>query len=165
AFLKPFLFENNALEQEWHQAEALVIRYGKSPVDYFKTYEDKLLYFSKSHEGFIAYRTAGNFATVLEEPVCEADDTIKLEILKEFEAFCKEQGLKPAYYRVDRSSLLLFEQLGKKNIIIGQEARVDLRTFSLEGKDRKSLRNAVNGVLKKGFILKIYEAPIKEGIL
>jgi phosphatidylglycerol lysyltransferase len=165
AFLKPFLFENDALDHDWQLAKALVVRHGKSPVDYFKTYADKLLYFPTHHEGFIAYRTAGNFAIVLEEPVCAADDAVKLEILKEFEAFCKEQGLKPAYYRVDPGSLPIFEEMGKKNIIIGEEARVELEAFSLEGKDRKSMRNAVNSVLKKGFLIKIYEAPIKEGLL
>jgi phosphatidylglycerol lysyltransferase len=44
----------------------------------------------------------------------------------------------------------LFESFGKKSLPIGQEAIVNLQTFTLEGKDKKSLRNALNA-LKKGF--------------
>ena len=36
----------------------------------------------------------GTFAVVLENPVCENDEAIK-KIVKEFDQFCLEHGLKP----------------------------------------------------------------------
>ncbi|SFS78315.1 phosphatidylglycerol lysyltransferase domain-containing protein [Mucilaginibacter polytrichastri] len=165
AFIKPYFLEREIDESELNNANKLLEKYGNSPVDYFKTYADKLFFFSEEHEGFLAYRVANNFAIVLEEPVCEDNMSVKSDILREFERFCQQQGIKPAYYRVDSLSLDLFGYLGKKWMVIGQEAILDLNTFSLEGKDRKSMRNAVNSMQKKGFITKIYEAPIKEGLL
>jgi phosphatidylglycerol lysyltransferase len=165
AFIKPYLLEREIDETELNDANALLEKYGNSPVDYFKTYADKLFFFSEEHEGFLAYRVANNFAIVLEEPVCEDNVSTKSDILREFERFCQQQGIKPAYYRVDGISLDLFGYLGKKWMVIGQEAILDLHTFTLEGKDRKSMRNAVNSMQKKGFITKLYEAPIKEGLL
>lgn len=165
AFIKPYFFEREIDESEHERARLLLDKYGHSPVDYFKIYPDKLFFFSQRQEGFIAYRAANNFAIVLEEPVCENDNRIKTNIIREFERFCRQQGLKPSYYRVDDSSVELFDLLGKKSLVIGQEAILDLKTFTLEGKDRKSMRNAVNSLTKKGFFTKVYEAPIKEGLL
>lgn len=164
AFIKPYFLEKEIKETELNNAHQLLEKYGNSPVDYFKTYADKLFFFSELYDGFLAYRVANNFAIVLEEPVCEDNLSTKSAILKEFERFCTQQGLKPAYYRVDGISLDLFGYLGKKWMVIGQEAILNLSDFSLEGKDRKSMRNAVNSMQKKGFATHIYEHP-KEGLL
>jgi phosphatidylglycerol lysyltransferase len=165
SFIKPYFLEREIDEQEFKNANELLNKYGRSPVDYFKTYADKLFFFSHNYDGFIAYRVANNFAIVLEEPVCEDNVKVKSEILREFERFCMQQGVKPAYYRVDGDSLDLFSYMGKKSLVIGQEAIVDLQAFTLEGKERKSMRNAVNSMQKKGFVTKVYEAPIKDGLL
>ena len=162
--LKPYLSKAESDEDDYAKAQELIDKYGCSPVDYFKTYDDKVLYFSDSEEGFISYKVSGTFAIVLEEPVC-ADQQKKMRILKEFEEFCAETGLRSAYYRVEECSLNLFKSLGKKSLIIGQEAIIDLDNFTLEGKDKKSMRNGLNSIQKKGYRTKIYEAPIKDGLL
>ena len=73
----------------------------------------------------------------------------KLILLEEFEGFCFDSGLKSAYYRVEENSLDLFSEIGKKSLIIGQEAVIDLQQFTLEGKDKKSMRNGLNSIEKK----------------
>lgn len=164
-FIKPYIFERRIQDNEFHTAKMLIEKYGRSSSDYFKMYFDKLLFFTENKDAFVAYRVANNFAVVLEEPVCVNDDSVRMRVLEEFCNFCADQGLKPSFYRVDVNSLELFEFLGMKSIIIGQEAIVDLGLFSLEGKDRKSMRNAVNSVLKKGYRVRIYEAPVKAGLI
>jgi phosphatidylglycerol lysyltransferase len=163
--IKPLLFEDSAEEEERQRAKALVERFGYSSVDYFKSYNDKLFFFPDHQEGFIAYRLGGNFAIALEGPVCADDGESKSRILYAFEQFCLQNGLKSAYYRVEEKDLALYERMGKKNIIIGQEAIVDLQQFSLEGGARKSMRNALSSVQKKGFSIKEYAPPIKSGTL
>ncbi|MEH3113024.1 phosphatidylglycerol lysyltransferase domain-containing protein [Pedobacter terrae] len=163
--IKPYLFENRVEEEELEEAKQLLGKYGRSAVDYFKTYNDKLFFFPENRDGFIAYRASGDFAIALEGPVCADQEDIKLGILREFEQFCFQNGLKAAYYRVDGKEIGLYEKLGRKNIIIGQEAIVDLASFSLEGGARKSLRNALSSIQKKGFVIKTYSPPVKSGIL
>ena len=71
--VKPYFHRKNHVSTSQEKAYKLVERFGNSPVDHFKTYRDKLFYFSDQFEAFIAYRIANGFAIVLEEPVC-ADD-------------------------------------------------------------------------------------------
>lgn len=163
--IKPYLFEDGVEEEELQEAKQLLEKYGRSAVDYFKTYSDKLFFFPENRDGFIAYRASGDFAIALEGPVCANQEEIKLGILREFEQFCLQNGLKAAYYRVDGKEIGLYEKLGRKNIIIGQEAIVDLDSFSLEGGARKSLRNALSSIQKKGFVIKTYLPPVKSGML
>ena len=163
--IKPYIFERRIEKEEFQQARMLIEKHGRSSSDYFKVYFDKLLFFSKNKDAFIAYRVANNFAVVLEEPVCADDEGVQVRVLEEFSQFCIQQGLKPSFYQVDTNSLSLFESLGMKSIIIGQEAIVDLGSFSLEGKDRKSIRNAFNSVLKKGYQVRVYEPPVKAGLI
>lgn len=164
SLLKPYFAKPTSDEEDYLKGEQLLDKFGSSPVDYFKIYEDKTLYFSDDVEGFISYKVCGTFAVVLEEPVTASEED-SLILLSEFEEFCAEAGLKSTYYRVSESSLANFNKIGKKSLIVGQEAIVDLNTFTLEGKDKKSMRNGLNSVQKKGFQTKIYTAPIKDGLL
>ncbi|ASU32636.1 phosphatidylglycerol lysyltransferase domain-containing protein [Mucilaginibacter xinganensis] len=162
--LKPYFISIKHDDEDFIKAEELIKKLGSSPVDYFKTYEDKLLYFGRRREGLISYRMAGSFAVVLEQPVC-ANRQDEMALLEEFEEFCIESGLRSAYYRVEEESLPLFHSLGKKSLIIGQEAIIDLEKFTLEGKNKKSMRNGLNSLQKNGFKTNIYHAPIKDGLL
>jgi len=162
--IKPYVHSVELSGDEHKKAKDLLQKYGRSALDYFKTYSDKLLYFTTTVDGFISYRICGTFAVVLENPVCENKEGIALAIA-EFDTFCKEQGLKPFYYRVPEDSLDIYRSLKKKSLIIGQEAILDLTTFTLEGRSRKSFRNACNKMKDEGWFIRYYEAPIKDGLL
>jgi phosphatidylglycerol lysyltransferase len=158
--LKPF-FKNKQIDQPSRErAEILLEQYGNSPVDYFKTYSDKLLFFSDIAEAFIAYRIANGFAIVLEEPVCAEE--YKVTVLKEFDDHCRKMSLKTAFYRVDESSVTYFSHLKKRKMLIGQEAVLEVDSFTLEGRDKKSLRNGLNSLQKKGYATQLYPAPLSD---
>src|SRR5439155_10190308 len=72
---------------------------------------------------------------------------------------CKMKGLKPVYYRVEEDSLYHFKSLNKKKLLIGQEGILETDKFSLEGRERKSLRNALNSLNKKGYKMQVHKAP------
>ncbi|MNS92461.1 Phosphatidylglycerol lysyltransferase [compost metagenome] len=99
----------------------------------------------------------------MDEPVCEQGD--KEELVHEFDQYCYANGLKAIYYRVDENSLVHFSSLRKQKITIGQEAVLELETFKLEGKDRKSLRNGLNAIQKKGFTTEVLKAPQEKAII
>ncbi len=158
--IKPFLKVEDTTETGREKAKFLLSEFGSSAVDHFKIYPDKLLFFSEIHEAFIAYRIANGFAIVLDEPVCAEEH--KTEVLMEFYRLCKKMGLKTAFYRVDENSMIWFDQLRKQKIFIGQEAILDVRNFTMEGRDKKSLRNAMNGLQKKGYVTAIHRAPLQK---
>ncbi|MHA4895241.1 phosphatidylglycerol lysyltransferase domain-containing protein [Pedobacter sp. PWIIR3] len=161
--VRPYISKPEINADEFDEALALLSKYGDSSVDYFKTYADKLIYKAEGIEGFIAYRIAGNFAVALEGPVASPEQ--KIELVKAFDKYCYESGVKSIYYRVSEESLKSFSALGKKRLFLGQEGTVDLTSFSLEGGSRKSIRNALKKVSDQGFVTKIYEAPILDGLL
>jgi len=47
--------------------------------------------------------------------------------------------------------MIWFNEMKKRKLLIGQEAIVDVTKFSLEGRDKKSLRNGLNSLQKKGY--------------
>jgi phosphatidylglycerol lysyltransferase len=161
--IRPYILKMDTSEEEFEAAKADLEKYGNSAIDYFKTYRDKLIYTTDEFEGFIAYRIAGNFAVVLELPVTLPEN--RQGFIKSFDRYCIESGMKSLYYRVSEESLDDFVSLGKKRLFLGQEGVVDLTAFSLEGGSRKSIRNALKKVSDQGFHTKIYNGPIKDGLL
>ena len=156
--------QKNVSEEELGLACHLISSFGNSSLDYFKTYHDKMIFISKSRKAFIAYRTSGNFAVILENPVAENSEEIQ-KCIREFDKECYENGMKSIYYRIPEESLEIYHSFGKKELFLGQEGIVDLTTFNLEGGNKKSLRNAINKVSEQGYKSKVHIPPVKDGIL
>jgi phosphatidylglycerol lysyltransferase len=164
SLLKPYFSKPYNTEADFQTAEDILSKHGKSALDYFKTYPDKLLYFNPDRTAFISFKITRHFAIVLEDPVAE-NDMIKRDIVERFEGFCHENGFISAYYRVPESSLEFYKSTGRKHIPIGEEAILNLSTFTMDGGKMKTTRSAVNRLTAEGFELKVYKAPIKEGLL
>jgi len=161
--LKPiFQNTNDSNENEINHAKLLVKSYGNSALDYFKHYHDKLFFFN--NDGFLAYKIHKNFAVVLELPVCETNSA-KKNLLHDFEKYAKENGLRTFYYRIPEESTEWFTKLKKKTLFIGQEAVLNLDTFSLSGSKMHPLRNAINKAKKEGYTFHVYPHPVKDGII
>ncbi len=161
--LRPYVYKGSTSEDERARALSLLRRYGRTSLDYFKTYSDKMIFFPTGVDSFISYRIAGNYGMVLEDPVAGKED-IKTSIMQ-FDTYCYENSMKSMYYRVPEESLPLYLALGKKKMFIGQEAVVDLDTFSLEGGNRKAIRNAINKVKDRRFKATVHQPPVRDGLL
>jgi len=164
AFVRPYVFKTAPGEDEIRTARELTRDFGHSSLDYFKTYSDKLIFTLPSLKVFLAYRVSGNFAIVLEDPVAAGEEEMKA-CIGQFTGFCYDNGLKELYYRVPATSLPVYRELSKKSLFLGQEGVVDLATFSLEGGERKSLRNAIRKVTDTGLKTNIYNPPLTDGLL
>jgi phosphatidylglycerol lysyltransferase len=162
--IKPYISKNAVTDAEKEIANGLLEKYGKSSLDYFKIYFDKLLFISQNSNSFLAYRITGNFAVVLENPVAKNNAEAKQCII-EFDHFCYEAGLKSIYYRVPEENLEMYKSLGKKYFFVGQEGVVDLTGFNLEGGSKKSLRNGLKKISDLDLKTTINLPPIKDGLL
>ncbi len=162
--ITPFIWKSVPVKAEFDEAMALTELYGKSAMDFFKTYYDKLLFFNTERTSFISYKVSGNFAVILEDPVAANPEVMK-NCLAEFDRYCSDNGLKAISYRVPAGSLEIYRSMHKKSLFLGQEAVVDLNTFTLQGVNKKRIRNAMNKVAETGFKLHVYDPPLKEGLL
>ena len=164
AVFQPFLptFETEQTDRE--RAAELVKNYGNSPLDYFKTYPDKQFFFTKNQESFVAYKNTARYALALENPVAPDESALR-ESVVEFDLFCRKNGLRSIYYRIPEASADLYRSMGKKLLPLGQEAIVRLSEFNLEGKERKSLRNAMSKTEREGYQFGVHPAPLSGRLL
>ncbi len=164
SFIRPYIFRNSSLPEEIEKAQSIIHNFGKSALDYFKLYYDKQIFLPPGYNSFISYKVSGNFAVVLEDPVAPDREEMK-KIIIEFRKFCFENGLKEIYYRVPGESLEIYYELSKKSLFLGQEAVVDLSVFSLEGGERKSIRNALNKISERGYVTRVHTPPLRDGLI
>jgi len=164
SLLKPYFSKPYNSQEDFNTARELLKKYGNSPLDFFKTYPDKFIFLSKELDGFISFKITRYFAFVLENPVCKDDETL-VKLVQEFDNFCIGNGFVSIYYRIPQQTLTLFKNLGKKSFPLGEEAIVDLKTFTMEGGKMKTTRSAINRLTSEGFDIKIYQPPVKEGLL
>jgi phosphatidylglycerol lysyltransferase len=162
--LKPYRHKHDNGHNDIERATELLKLNGRSPLDYFKIYPDKSIYICSNQTSFVSFKIHNEIAMVLEGPTYSSVEELA-GLIDEFDLFCEKNGLKAIYYRVDQDVLSVFHQLKKKSIFIGQEGIVDLPAFSLEGGDRKTLRNGLNKVKAQGYSCKIYTAPLKDGLI
>ncbi|MBK7410009.1 MAG: lysylphosphatidylglycerol synthetase family protein [Saprospirales bacterium] len=162
--LRPLVRRPSSEEDDRFRAQALVEKYGHSPLDYFKTYSDKTFWFSADGEGFVAFKTSRSYAIVLEMPVCR-DEAAMIQLIPAFERWCNQNGLRTAWYRIPEKSKSVFEEMGKKLLPIGEDGTVNLDTFTLQGSDKKALRNVLNRMEKEGFTFHTYDPPQRDGFL
>jgi phosphatidylglycerol lysyltransferase len=164
SFIRPYIFKPVADEKEKEIAGNLLQKYGKSSLDYFKTYSDKQIFFSADLNSFLSFKVSRNFAIVLEDPVAPGREEMA-HCISQFSKYCYENGLKDIYYRVPKESIEIYRSLSKRELFLGQEGVVDLSTFTLEGGERKSIRNALNKITEQGYITCIHNPPLKDGLI
>jgi phosphatidylglycerol lysyltransferase len=164
SLVRPYVFRSTPTDAEMISANSLVNKFGSSSLDFFKTYSDKLIFAPPDINGFLSYRVSRNYAVVLELPVAENIDTMKC-CIRSFSKFCYENGLKDIYYRVPEDSIPVFLELSKKSLFIGQEGVVDLSKFSLEGGEKKSIRNALNKIREQGYTTRVNTPPLRDGLI
>ncbi|MGB8704454.1 MAG: phosphatidylglycerol lysyltransferase domain-containing protein [Gillisia sp.] len=164
SLLRPYFSSPYNSEEEKNLAQDLVEKYGNSALCYFKSYADKFFFFSEDRQGFISFKITKHFAMVLGDPVCK-DNTAFRQLVEDFDDFCEENGFISVFYRVPFQSLETYKELGKKSIPVGEEAIVNLPSFTLEGGKMKTTRSAINRLSGEGMEIKTYLPPIKEGML
>jgi len=164
SLVRPYVFKITPTEEEIMRAKSLTEQYGNSPLDFFKTYSDKFIYAPTDINAYISYRVSRNFAVVLENPVAENSYEMKKCVVS-FSEYCYDNGLKEIYYRVPKESLSLYNELSKKSLFLGQEGVVDLDTFTLEGGEKKSIRNALNKIMQQGYTTHVNTPPLRDGLI
>ena len=117
---------------------------------------DKRFCVSESGDAFIMYQVQGRSWIAMSEPFGQTASAP--ELLWQFRELCDQFGGTPVFYQVNTDSIPLFLDLGLSILKIGEEARVDLAEFSLQGHASKELRYIDRRVSKEGAIFDIIPA-------
>ncbi|MBD3884468.1 bifunctional lysylphosphatidylglycerol flippase/synthetase MprF [Phormidium tenue FACHB-886] len=161
--LRPVLLRFTATDLERQRATEVVEQYGRSSLARFALLEDKSYYFSPSGQSVIAYVLKGRGAIALGDPIGSPEDC--REAMIGFQQFCARNDWYPAFYQTSTDYLKIYQSLGFQVLQIGEEAIVDLKAFTLEGKAGKNLRSAINKLTKLGYTVQFYQPPIAAELL
>lgn len=146
---RPMTYRFSRSEADVERARRIAEGHSRSSQDFFKQASDKSFFFSSSGQSFLAYRVAGHFALVLGDPVGPEED-LRSTIL-EFVEFCQDRGWRVGFHQVQADRLRVYEQLGFRALKIGDDAVVDLDSFSLAGSAMKEFRNTVTRLDRLGY--------------
>jgi len=117
---------------------------------------DKPLLFSPSGRAFLMYGVEGRSWIAMGDPI-GADDE-KQELIWRFRELCDLHAGWPVFYEVQRQNLHFYLDLGLTLLKIGEEARVKLDDFSLDGGDRKWMRKMLRRVEAESCTFEIVDA-------
>ena len=145
------------------EAEAIVSRYGRTPLDYFKLWPDKLYFFSSSHASVVAYRVAWSIAISLGDPVGPAEELAS--VVRSFVDFCAGRGWRAAFHQVAPDLLAVYRRLGFAVLKIGEEALVDLERFATQTSQQRSFRKPTRHLEAQGYRVAREEPPHPEALL
>jgi phosphatidylglycerol lysyltransferase len=109
---------------------------------------DKNLLFNAERTAFIMYQVSGNSWVAMGDPVGrpEVCESLAWQFLEK----CDVMAVSPVFYQVKPDNLPLYIDLGLNLSKLGEEARVPLDSFSLDGSARADLRQAHRRALRDG---------------
>jgi phosphatidylglycerol lysyltransferase len=162
--LRPiFLRGDPANEVQQQKAKAIVAVHGHSSLAAMTLLKDKAYFFSPSQKSFIAYVPKGRGAVVLGDPIGPQEEAA--EMIRGFQEFCRLNDWSPGFYQTQPDLLPLYGQLGFRALKIGEEAVVDLLSFTTSGKSVQDLRTARNKLTKLGHRIEFHQPPLSQPLL
>jgi phosphatidylglycerol lysyltransferase len=109
---------------------------------------DKCFLFSDDSSAFIMYASEGRSFVAMGDPVGSPRD--RKELAWNFRELADRHGAWTVFYQVRMHDLPLYLDMGLSLLKLGEEARVPLHDFALEGGPRKRLRRVIRVVEKDG---------------
>ena len=109
---------------------------------------DKRFLFSDNQNAFVMYGTSGRCWVSMGDPVGPKEEWP--ELVWRFRELADEYDAWTVFYEVGHEDLYLYLDMGLSLVKLGEEARVDLTGFSLEGSRRKGLRYTQRKLEKEG---------------
>lgn len=117
---------------------------------------DKSYLFSDTDKSFIMYGTAGRSFVSMGDPVGTEDTQEPMgDLILDFRQLAAHHGCSAAFYEIGSQYIPLYIDAGFKIFKIGEEARVKLSEFTLEGSHWSGARNTIKKLEKTGCSLKV----------
>jgi phosphatidylglycerol lysyltransferase len=117
---------------------------------------DKALLFNQKRDAFLMYGVEGRTWVAMGDPIASREED-RRELAWQFRALCEQHDGWPVFYQIHPDNLGLYVELGLTLLKFGEEARVRLAEFSLDGKSRKTMRNNVNRLERDGHRFEVVE--------
>ncbi len=154
ALLRPVPCSEGHNRSEHRRAARLVRRHAVDSLDPFALREDKRYFFGAG--GMLAYRMVRETAVVAADPIASADAAPV--VVARFLSHAAEQRWAVVMTGVSARHLAAYRRMKLRVLHIGNEAVVDPRTFSLEGRAIRKVRQSVARVARRGWSVEVLPA-------
>ena len=142
--------------QEQHERElasALVHAWGVDTLAPFVLRADKSYFFGPDESAFLAYRVVGGVAIVSGDPIGPPESFD--ELLQLFVAHAHERDWRVAILGAAEQWLPLYARHGLHALYHGDEAVVDVASFSLDGRAIRKVRQSVHRLERVGYTARV----------
>lgn len=119
---------------------------------------DKTFLMSENNNAFIMYGIEGRSWIAMGDPIGPEEEW--QELLWRFRELCDRYDGLPVFYQVDSEHLDFYVDLGMTFLKLGEEGRVSLQDFSLDGASRRDFRHARNRIEKENYTFSV--VPVQD---
>jgi len=151
---KPII-DQSASANDLTEVEAIVAKSPRTSAN-LSLLGDKRFVFSEDRSSFIMYAIEKRTWVSMGDPVGPTEQWP--ELIWKYRELCDKYDGLPVFYQVDKEHLNLYLDEGLTLLKIGEEARVPLANFSLEGSHQKGLRSTRNKLQKSACTFEIVAA-------
>jgi lysyl-tRNA synthetase, class II len=132
----------------------LLAKFGRrDSLGYFALRRDKMAVFSPSGKAAVVYRVEGSVSLASGDPL--GDPEAWPGAISAWLAEAEAYAYIPAVVGASEEAALAYHRFGLDALELGDEAVLDLREFSLEGRSMRVVRQAVNRVCRAGYTLDV----------
>jgi phosphatidylglycerol lysyltransferase len=124
---------------------------------------DKQFFLSSNEKVLFQFARSGKKIIVLGDPSGEKDSF--RQALQEFYERADLFGYDIIFYQVDAELMPLYHDFGNNFFKLGEEAIVDLTTFTIAGKKRAGMRATKNRFEREGYVFDIVQSPFSDDFI
>jgi len=156
AWLAPWRYRRDDDARHRERAAELVDDWGSDTLAPFVLRDDKSYFFGPGERSLIAYRVVGGVAIVSGDPLGPPEE---LEgVVEEFIAFTRSRGWRIAILGASEACLDVYAKHGLRALYHGDEAVLDVSSFSLEGRAIRKVRQSTSRLRAAGYTTAILRA-------
>ncbi|KKI93962.1 hypothetical protein WQ54_02015 [Bacillus sp. SA1-12] len=142
---------------------SFIKRYGGNSLSHLLFLQDKQIYMAQNDSVLISYRQRGNKFFVLGDPI---GDEERFEAgLDEFLDYASNKRATPVFYQASERFLPFLQDRGYRFFKVGEEAKVCLERFKIEGKKSAKIRTTRNKFLREGYQFFIIYPPFSNELI
>jgi lysyl-tRNA synthetase, class II len=149
AWLAPWRFSVDPDERLRARARAIVAAWGSDTLAPFVLRADKSYFFGVDGRSLVAYRVLGGVAIVSGDPLGPPEDLDR--VVEDFIAFVRAHGWRLAILGVSERFVSLYRRHGLRALYHGDEAVLDVASFSLDGRAIRKVRQSVSRLAAAGY--------------
>nr|WP_183323112.1 bifunctional lysylphosphatidylglycerol synthetase/lysine--tRNA ligase LysX [Flexivirga oryzae] len=132
----------------------LLLLHGENDsLGYFATRRDKSVVFSPDGQAAVTYRNEGSVSVASADPVGRPGSW--QPAIQAWLEQCRELGLYPAVLSSSEHGTHEYVEAGLKAFALGDEAIIDVESFSLRGRSMRPVRQAVTRVSRAGYTTRV----------